>query len=122
MLRMRSASGPRSSDITMMPGFTKYSTAAERRHDRKGRVTPIAWREGRIEQPSVDRSLGMETMIAHDLRAGERPDRRAEEDVARPMTIVVHARHADGRRAAIHQRSDDIDTVRPPPARLGAHG
>src|SRR4051812_16208703 len=62
----------------------------------------------------------MRGMIAHNLRSRESSDRRAEDDITRPMAIVVHSRNSDGCRAAVHQRTNRVRRPWPPSACLAA--
>src|SRR5689334_25009384 len=82
----------------------------ESRNHRPGKTHSAARvnrRRPEIEQPLVEPVRGIHAvMIAHDLVAGERADRRAHHDVARPVAIVVHARESDHRRAAEHDWPD----------------
>ena len=62
-------------------------------------------------------------MIAYDLDSGEGTDRGAKNDVAGPVAIVVHPRHADGGGAYVEGRTDQrVRCHRPPDARLCADG
>ncbi len=64
---------------------------------------------------------GMTVVVAHDLDAAERADRRAECHVARPMRVVVHPRQPDERRRTVGHRPDDPGLMRPPTLRLAGH-
>ena len=134
----RSASAPRSSDITMMPGFMAPPRST-RRVFRKAMLGACVRKRnarvaGMIEKATCPVAgvqavlsshwsgvVGVDMRIAHHLHAGEGPDRRAHDDVARPMTIVVHPRQTDSGRAAVQHRTDE-EVRRAGPARARFRG
>src|SRR5262247_4949472 len=115
--------------MTMTPGFNggtverwnggtgrNSATALRRRDDRERHVAPVSWGDRGVEKPFVEAVAGIQTMIAYNLVAGERPDCGAHDHVARPVAIVVHSREADERRASIHRRTNQPHPLRPPDA------
>src|SRR5262245_37849684 len=95
---------PVSSAITTMPDFIAVRSPApggnrwrwpEERTDGERRRLVGFERDG--EEPTVDAIAGIAMMIAHHLGASEGPDRGAHQNVARPVSVVVHPRDADER-------------------------
>src|SRR5687768_1027296 len=66
------------------------------------------------QQPTIDAVIRMGVVVAYDLEAAERPDGGADDDVTRPVPVVVHARDGDERRTSVHHRCDVPDRLRPP--------
>src|SRR5262245_48059685 len=120
--------------MTMTPGFNggtverwnggtgrNSATALRRRDDRERHVAPVSWCDRGVEEPFVEAVAGIQTMVAYDLVARERPDRRTHDHVARPVAVVVHAREPNEGRAPIHRGTNHPHPLRPPDAGFCGH-
>src|SRR4051812_2656855 len=124
---MRDAAGPDSSASKTIPAFTRALPLprvdwSKSREDRSvERVTCARWNHRKIHEPFVELISWMAVMIADNLVAGEGADRGSDEDVAGPMSVVVHARERDEPRAPVHRRADQPTLIGIPAAHLGRY-
>src|SRR5262245_37827542 len=84
---------------TRRGGGSSAAGGGEGVHGRRGhdgpvqRLPPIGRRRERaFQQPSVEPVARMRVMITYDLEAGEGTDAGADQHVAHPVAVVVHAR------------------------------